>query len=180
MNVTAAKVLFAPRAAGFDAPFDMLSACHERVERSLGLLERLGVHLRGHGADAQARDAALDVLRYFDLAAPHHHEDEERHVLPVLRALGRGALADRLHADHGAMAVAWAGLRVQLEAILAGDAGPATTPEAAQAWQAFAALYRQHARIEDGEAFPAARGALDAAAQRAMGDEMARRRGARE
>ena len=33
--------LHAP-AAGFDAPFALLDACHERVRRSLALLERLG------------------------------------------------------------------------------------------------------------------------------------------
>ena len=49
--------LFSSPAAGFDEPFAMLHACHERVERSLALLERLTAHLAQHGADAQARDA---------------------------------------------------------------------------------------------------------------------------
>ena len=37
--------------AGFDAPFDMLSACHERVERMLQLLELSQRALQGrdHG-----------------------------------------------------------------------------------------------------------------------------------
>ena len=65
------KTLNSSPAVGFDQPFEMLEACHERVERSLGLLLRLAEHLVSHGADEQARDAARDVLRYFDLAAPH-------------------------------------------------------------------------------------------------------------
>lgn len=36
-------------AVGFDQPYEMLEACHERVERSLNLLLRLGAHLRARG-----------------------------------------------------------------------------------------------------------------------------------
>lgn len=177
MRVNAAPLsLNSAPAAGFDQPFEMLAACHERVERSLALLERLGEHLAVQGADAPARSAARDVLRYFDLAAPHHHEDEERHVLPALRAQGQGALADRVLADHAAMAAAWARLRPQLEAVAQGDAAGALGARAA--WREFAALYRAHVALEDTQVFPATRERLDATAQRAMGDEMARRRGA--
>src|SRR5688572_25382640 len=58
---------------GFDQPFEMLAACHARMDRSLDLLGRLGRHLHDQGCDAQARSAATDVLRYFDIAAPLHH-----------------------------------------------------------------------------------------------------------
>ncbi|MEN9486198.1 MAG: hypothetical protein RJB37_4078, partial [Pseudomonadota bacterium] len=60
---------FASPAVGFDQPFEMLQACHERVERSLALLQRLVAHVRDHGHDTASRSAARDVLRYFDLAA---------------------------------------------------------------------------------------------------------------
>ena len=72
--------------AGFDQPFEMLDACHDRVRRSLDLLARLRSYLRDKGCDDSARQAARDVLRYFDMAAPLHHEDEERHVFPPLLA----------------------------------------------------------------------------------------------
>jgi ribonucleoside-diphosphate reductase alpha chain len=100
---TSLDLLHAGPAAGFDQPFELLAACHGRVERMLGLLERLAAHLAAHGADEPARSAAADITRYFDIAGPAHHEDEERHVLPRLRASGDpalAALADRLHADH--------------------------------------------------------------------------------
>jgi len=167
--------LFTSPAAGFDEPFAMLQACHERVERSLALLERLMAHLAQHGADAQARDAARDVMRYFDIAAPQHHEDEERHVLPALRAQGLGDLADRLAADHVAMSAAWHELRPRLAAVERGDAAPAlaATPDVPR----LAALYREHIALEEGSAFSRAQAVLDAAEQRAMGCEMAERRG---
>jgi hemerythrin-like domain-containing protein len=169
-------VLHHAPAAGFDQPFELLAACHERVERMLGLLERLDAHLPAQGADAQAQDAARDVMRYFDQAAPHHHEDEERHVLPALREAGLGALADRLHADHLAMAAAWQAMRVALAEVAAGrwTAGAGLDQVAG-----FAALYRAHMAREDGEAFPLAAARIEGAARAAMADEMAARRGLR-
>lgn len=170
--------LHAAPAAGFDQPFEMLAACHERVERSLRLLERLGEHLGTRGADEQARSAARDVLRYFDLAAPQHHEDEERHLLPALRGAGQAALAERVRADHEAMAEAWARLRAPLQAVERGDAASSRTPGTQAGWRMFCATYRAHVEFEDQEVFPAAAPLLDAAARQAMGDEMAQRRGA--
>jgi hemerythrin-like domain-containing protein len=176
---TTATVLLASPGAGFEAPFEMLAACHERIERMLTLLERLALHVAGHGADSQAREAARDVMRYFDQAAPQHHEDEERHVLPLLRAHGHAALAERLHAEHAAMVAAWAALRPALDALREGDAAAALMPGAQQARREFTALYRSHAQAEDRLAFPTVQALLDAAAQRAMGEEMAQRRGVR-
>ena len=70
--------------AGLDEPFAMLEACHERVERTLRLLARIVPYVTKHGIDAKAQSAAVDVLRHFDIAAPLHHGDEERHVFPLL------------------------------------------------------------------------------------------------
>ena len=150
----------------------MLLACHDRVRRSLDLLLRLQAHAATHGADTQARDAARDVLRYFDLAGPKHHEDEERHVLPRLRAAGLGELADRLAADHTEMNRQWAALRPALQA-LQGGSGQSLD---AAACQAYAALYAAHMAAEEGQAFPAAARDLEAPALTAMGEEMAARR----
>lgn len=83
---------FGSLGVGFEQPFEMFEACHERVRRSLALLERLIVHVGAHGHDAQSRSAAADVLRYFDLAAPLHHEDEERHVFASLEQCRNAAL----------------------------------------------------------------------------------------
>ena len=92
MNKASPITLHAAPSAGFDEPFEMLQACHERVERMLGLLERLAAHLLDHGAEATAQRAAVDVMRYFDVAGPAHHEDEERHLFPRLLAQGSAEL----------------------------------------------------------------------------------------
>lgn len=161
-------------AVGFDQPYEMLEACHERVERSLSLLLRLAEHLRSVGPDEQARDAARDLLRYFDIAAPHHHEDEERHVLPRLRALGQAGLADRIAADHVRMQAAYQAIRPGLLALRE----TALPPDEAQlaSWPAFAALYRAHIELEEGDAYPACRAEATPEALALMGAEMAQRR----
>jgi hemerythrin-like domain-containing protein len=173
--------LHAAPAAGFDQPFEMLLACHERVHRMLALLLRLADHLAHHGADAQARQAAVDVMRYFDLAGPAHHEDEERHLFPLLSAQGgpdAAALVQRLHADHVAMTLQWQAVRGDLQAAADGAWLPAQAPSARARWTAFAALYAGHIGAEENLAYPAARGLLAPAALQAMGREMAARRGA--
>lgn len=168
--------LHAGPAVGWEQPFEMLLACHQRVERMLGLLERLAAHVAAQGADGNARQAAQDVMRYFDIAGPAHHEDEERHLFPRLAAAGgaAAALAARLHEEHLAMARQWARVRAALAGIAAGEAGVDSS-----AWPAFAALYRAHIVAEEGQAYPAARALVDDTALQAMGAEMAGRRGAR-
>lgn len=170
-------------AAGFDEPFEVLAACHDRVRRSLNLLQRLADHAARHGADAQARDAARDVARYFSVAAPAHHEDEERHVLPLLLASPDEALqaaAERLLADHERIRAAWARLEPLLQALQRGEVPPELAPAAA----AFVQVHDGHLELEDDLAFPRAKAlqaaAPDGAAQHeAMGHEMAVRRGVR-
>jgi hemerythrin-like domain-containing protein len=165
--------------ASFDEPFEMLAACHERVERMLRLMERLAGHLRDQGCDRNARQAAQDVMRYFDLAGPAHHEDEERHVFPPLLARGSPdmqAVVRRLQRDHHAMAHEWAAVRADLCRVAHGSWTRARAGEEAQRWQAFAALYRSHVEVEESQVYPAAQALLDGEAQQAMGREMAQRR----
>lgn len=167
-------------AAGFDQPFAMLDACHERIQRTLELLRRLRVHLAAQGADQQARQAARDVLRYFDVAAPQHHLDEERHVLPALQTSGDAALrelAARLHADHRRMEAGWSEARTVLQALADGSLA-ALDPAQDEVLQTFAGLYTGHLQAEERIGFPAAAARLDPAALEAMSRDMRQRRGA--
>jgi hemerythrin-like domain-containing protein len=165
-------------AASFEQPFEMLDACHRRVERSLSLLERLAAHMSLHGADEQAQRAAHDVLRYFDIAAPQHHEDEERHLLPRLREHGRADLADRVISEHRAMAAAWGCVREALLAIAHAhaDAGARANAKVDSGWDDFIRLYGAHIALEERDVFPLVREMIGADGLRAMGAEMARRR----
>ena len=82
--------------------------------RTLDTLLRLQAHARAHGADEQAARRRQTLARYFDVAAPAHHQDEELHIVPRLRAAGRGDLADQLLSDHATLSAEWQALRVQL------------------------------------------------------------------
>ena len=165
-------------AVGFEQPFAMLEACHERVERTLTLLSRLRSYLREQAVDEAARQAARDVLRYFDIAAPLHHEDEELHVFPLL--LERGApsvvaLVRQLQQDHVHMAADWAAARGALAALADGSAAGLNAEDEALLDQ-FAQRYGQHIQAEEGTAYPSAQALLGEGDLRTMGLEMAGRR----
>jgi hemerythrin-like domain-containing protein len=171
---------FSAPAAGFDEPLEMLHACHDRVRRSLGLLQRICERIRQRRVDQAVRDAAVDVLRYFDRAAPLHHEDEERHIFPAVHAgaqdsITRNALA-RLQEQHHQMATAWAALREPLAALAGGD-DAAFGPTDCDAAMRYIALYLDHAAVEETLIFPAAAALLDHDALAHAGAEMAQRRG---
>lgn len=169
-------------AAGFEAPFEMLDACHERVERMLVLLARLQQHVLLHGWDDNGAKAAVDVMRYFDQAAPLHHEDEERHVFAPLLEGGDPVLRQvvlRLQQDHRDMAMVWTRARETLASITRRPpAGWAHfTPEQTAVLSHFSGLYRRHLDDEDGIVYPAAQARLSPEALRAMSEDMMRRRG---
>ena len=169
-------------AAGFEAPFEMLATCHERVERMLALMARLQQHLLDKACDESARQAARDVMRYFDLAAPLHHQDEELHVFPLLLAgpdVALRALVQRLVQDHRQMEIAWTEARRTLLAVAESPASGWTPLTAAQtgALTEFAVLYRQHLDDENNTAYPAAQATLSPDAVEAMSEDMMRRRG---
>ncbi|MCA1979764.1 MAG: hemerythrin domain-containing protein [Thiobacillus sp.] len=168
--------LLGAAAPGFDAPLDVLAACHARIARQCDTLEKLLNHLPEHGADTQARQAARAVLAYFDTAAVHHHDDEERNLFPLLEAAGApGAcdLVETLTLEHEEQARLWRVLRGQLAAIAAGEA--AVLDEALT--HRFVASNRSHLEFENAHVLPLARATLDAVALRRLGRAMAARRG---
>lgn len=168
--------------AGFEAPFEMLAACHERVARMLVLLARLQQHLVEQGRDEAARQAARDVMRYFDLAAPLHHQDEELHVFPPLLAgtdVVLVTLVQRLLQDHREMELAWPLARKVLLGIAEGPTPEweALAPGQVLALDGFAALYVRHMEDEDHLVYPAAHAALTGDALQTMSQDMMQRRG---
>jgi len=169
-------------AVGFEAPFEMLSACHERVERSLALMTRLQQHLLSQGLDESARQAARDVMRYFDLAAPLHHQDEELHVFPPLLAGSDSRIREtvqRLMADHRQMETAWSAARLALAGVAESSpqAWSPLTPEQTQTLDKFASLYGRHIEDEEHLIYPAARTGLSTGALQSMSEDMMARRG---
>lgn len=166
--------------AGFDQPLELWMACHERVQRFAALLARLAEHVRENGADEDAQVTATSIRRYFNEAAPRHHEDEEVDLFPRLRErLDAGGdrtvldVLDQVEADHLDMARLWTRLDAVLAAIGRGEA--AALEDALI--DRFATMYRHHIDAEERILLPALKRVLDADDWQAVGRAMAERRG---
>lgn len=168
------------RMAGFDDPLEMLAACHDRIRAHCETLRRLARHLTENGCDIQARQAAAGVLRYFDTAGRHHHEDEERDLFPRMRASATGETAVRvagmiaqLEREHDSMNGFWSDVRTGLERIARGERAVLDV----RALRSFCGVYNAHIAFEEANIIPLATTLLAPAALSDIGAAMARRRG---
>jgi len=160
-------------APDFSDPIGLLEACHGRIAQHCELLQRMCEHQDTHGADPELADAAGKVLRYFDIAAPHHHADEERDLFPALA--GETDLAEliaQLQAEHEQHDRLWQTLRQDLHKVTNGQVAPALR----QHTNPFVEAYLQHAEIENQHILPRARSVLDTETLAAIGTAMATRR----
>ena len=162
-------------APGFDQPLEVLLACHGRIEKQCATLQKLLAHLPQHGSDAQAQQAARAIMNYFDTAAVHHHDDEERNLFPLLERAGQGEWCDvveLLTGEHDDLAQLWRALRPPLLAIAQGETLALNVAHA----ERFIALNRSHIAFENERVLPLARALLSAADLQSLGQAMAARR----
>lgn len=139
-------------APSIDDPVALLAACHDKIRRFTNLAIRLRAHLDLHEPDEQAQEAAKSVLRYFDVAAPLHHEDEERDLFPALRKLNNAQLNQcmaELDAEHAELVALWSGLKDWLE-----DTARGTRHVAPASLDLFVRQYAAHAKREEQAVFP--------------------------
>jgi hemerythrin-like domain-containing protein len=170
----ASRLLHPAPAPSFDDPLGMLLACHGRMRRQLGTLSRLSRHLSQHGIDADARNAAMAVVRYFDRAAPDHHADEDLSLMPrvVTRAPEMASLASSLRSTHERLDLRWRKVRPLLSSIAVGrrQALPLRLVDE------LCRDYESHLAQEEAQVLPRARDLLDAAVLDEIGREFAARR----
>jgi hemerythrin-like domain-containing protein len=166
--------------ADFDHPLQMLTACHDRIRAQCETLRKLAVHLPVHGCDAQAQQAASNVMRYFDSAGRHHREDEEEDLFPLMIAAARGEnaerlalLIDKLHREHRELEEAWLKLRETLELIAHGEHAPLDELEVGR----FCGMYQVHVVGEEANMLPLAEKILTPEEIAVLGRGMRQRRG---
>ena len=171
---------FSAPTVGTEAPLEMLSACHGRIETQCATLRRLVPHLLVHGVDEEARAAATRIIRYFDTSALHHHADEEDDLFPALIESMAGSdaiclrdMIDGLTADHRALAACWRHLRGILERIAAGERVPLLFDDV----EALAVRYERHIEREEKELLPMAARLLSDDDLARIGRAMRARRG---
>lgn len=171
---------FSAPAAGTEAPLEMLAACHDRITRQCATLRRLVPHLAQHGADEEARTAATNVMRYFDTAAIHHHQDEEADLFPALIESMAGSdpvclrqLTDSLTLEHRALEAQWQKIRVPLAKIAAGESATLASEDV----EALVGLYERHLERENTELLPMAARLLGDDVLGIIGRAMRERRG---
>lgn len=173
---------FTPHSAGFDSPIELLEACHEKVRRFAKLAQRIALHIEKSGIDIKAQEAAESVLRYFTIAAPLHHQDEEEDLFPALKNLPLAALGkeqieklnssiQELESEHLALSLLWSEIENWLKDII--ESKPHFVPACLDE---FAAKYMDHADREEKSIFPHAR-LLPPETLRTIGMNMAQRRG---
>ena len=166
--------------AGFEVPLEMLSACHGRVERQCQTLLRLARHLAAQGADADARNAAAAVLRYFETSARHHHEDEELDLFPALLRHAQDAelgqvkgLVAQLLQEHRVLEQRWHVVRDVLQDVAQGRSAQLAFSDV----EALTTLYASHIAREERELLPLAARLLAGAPLERVGRAMRARRG---
>ena len=156
----------------------MLDTCHRHTLETLETLATLVLHLESGSLDPVARGMARRILHHFGTVSRQHHEDEERHVFPVLARSGDPAVVDavlRLQQDHDWLEEDWMELSPQIDAIACGH--PWYDLDMLREGVAvFTALSQDHIALEEALIYPEARARLQAAERRAMGREMAARR----
>ena len=176
----------ATQESSFANPIGLLTDCHRRIERFLGVLVRVAAEARGRPLNAERRQAMETALSYFHRAAPLHTADEEEDLFPELRRADRPdieqivARVSRLESEHS-IATAWhhqvhdIGERwLRQDHLL-----PHEVAELQGVLTSLTELYRGHIAVEENEIFPVAEEALSAFEKDAIGRRMALRRGAR-
>jgi hemerythrin-like domain-containing protein len=168
----------------FTNPIGLLIDCHRRIERFLSVLAQVGAQARGEALNPEQRAALETALHYFREAAPKHTADEEETLFPRLRSADRPeitavlatidslekehAWADKDHAEMDRLGQVW---------LTSGSLPAADAARFSALAGELTELYRAHISVEEREVFPLAAAILAEPEQRAMGSEMAARRG---
>ncbi|BEV72890.1 MULTISPECIES: hemerythrin domain-containing protein [unclassified Paludibacterium] len=161
-------------APSFDQPLDMLLACHDQIRRFCDLLDKLVPHISEHGVDDAARSTIESIVRYFDVAGPSHHADEEDELFPILEARVPSAppKLEQLSAEHGYLHSRWNAIRDDLLALKNGDISVISRIEIEE----FVRQYRMHAAIEEAWLIPTADKVMTEEEKREAGKHMAAKR----
>lgn len=177
-------VIGAKPESNFADPIGLLSDCHRRIERFLSVLVQVSAQAQGGPLNEEQRRAFDTALRYFREAAPKHTADEEETLFPRLRNMDRPEVravlsrVEALEQEHERANHAHAEVdRLGTQWLASGTLAPVDAERLATLVTELQELYKGHIAVEEGEVFPVAARNLAAPDRKAVGDEMAARRG---
>ncbi|GHD79071.1 hemerythrin domain-containing protein [Vogesella fluminis] len=161
-------------APSFDEPLDMLYACHDKVRHFCKQLDALPGYITEHGHSHAVLNTIAGIVRYFEIAGPAHHQDEEGELFPLIVARQPDAAAkiEQLLAEHGYLHARWNAIHEQLQTFGRGELAELDTAAIAE----FTRLYREHAQREEDWLFPVAGQLISEDELRDAGKRMAARR----
>jgi pyridoxamine 5'-phosphate oxidase len=183
MNKQDGKPVGAGRASPFpesNDPLAVFTLCHKRIRKQCGNLEALAQDLTRFHVDNTARNRAAMIVRFFDVDAREHHEDEDMVFFPRLLALDidtsakaeLGPLLDILSKDHNTLRDVWRSLRQSLLGIVDGKSASTNIDVTT-----FIALHQHHMHNEDSSVLPFARRHFDDDALEELRSAIMARRG---
>lgn len=165
--------------SGFDDPIGMLTDCHRRIERFLGILCHVAERAEGRALTGEELDAVEAALRYFHESGPRHNRDEEDSLFPRLRnaqAQGMSEI-DRLESEHcqaGALHKESAELFARWSA--ESELSAVDRNRLRAVMTKLQRIYAEHIHIEENVVFPSAAKILHGEAIAAIGAEFKTRR----
>jgi hemerythrin-like domain-containing protein len=160
------------RLPGFDDPIGLLRTCHEKM---LAHCERLAALLDSESLDADAREAARGISRYFSQSAPLHQRDEEQDLFPRInrQSLKIAELVYTLKKEHDTLDALWARIAPVLKSLPDDGFNAGFRQTAAE----FCMLCSRHIARENSELLPLASNSLSRQTLLEIGEAMAKRRG---
>ncbi|TCP96825.1 hemerythrin HHE cation binding domain-containing protein [Cricetibacter osteomyelitidis] len=106
--------------ASWAEPIEMLYACHSKAKRFCRQLQILPDYLAKNGVNQAVKNDVQQILTYFTVSAPLHHDDEEKDFFPALSKHYPEAQKniDELENQHVLLHSNWEKLSVQLKELL--------------------------------------------------------------
>lgn len=167
----------------FHEPLGLLSDCHRRIERFLGVMLEVSRTKSPGPLSGPSRRAMEQALAYFRSAGPRHTADEEESLFPALRetpgpeAARLIANAEELERDHRDAESGHARVDELVSQWLERSLTEEEARELIAALENLRSTYETHIGFEDRELFPAAARVLSGAQLEKIGQQMAERRG---
>lgn len=178
--------------SNFTDPIGLMTDCHRRIERFLEILLRVARDAQGKSLTPPEQVALRTALDYFRDSAPKHTADEEDSLFPRLRSEAAAAAwtshalpwdqivtrMENLESDHVTADRAHSGVEnLGRKWLDNGKLSRKDTDCLLDHLMGLQTLYQDHIAVEETQVFPAATRMLSYGARKAMGEEMAKRRG---